>query len=301
MRTGWKRQAHLHLSLRHILNHAKMSFMNESNISRKRALAFIVAVGVVAFVVGAFLYGGGTRDILTDDTNTDDNCNVLAFSIKGYLSTYIPKQPAEQEIDVSSSEDIVDGILLAQNDPEMKAIMLSIDSSGGDGVAGEEIATALESFDKPSVAVIRSIGASAAYWASTGADKIYASKISDVGSIGVTASYLDESNKNAKDGYTFVELSSARYKDTGDPSKRLTQEEREILMSDLKKAHDVFVQDVATNRNLEVSAVQKLANGLTFIGEDALSYGLIDEIGDVASATKYLEEKIGEKAELCWQ
>ena len=275
--------------------------MDDSNISRKRVFALIVAVGIVAFAAGAFLYerkDDGDDSIAS--TNTDDTCNVLAFSIKGYLSTYIPKQPADQEVDVSSSEDIVKGILLAQNDPDIKAVMLSIDSHGGDGVAGEEIASALKSFDEPSVAVIRSIGASAAYWASIGADKMYASKISDVGGIGVTASYLDESNKNTKEGYTFIELTSAKYKDTGDPKKPLTQAEKEILMSDLRKVHNVFVEDVASKRKLEVSAVQKLANGLTFVGEDALSYGLIDEIGDVASATKYLEEKIGEKVEFCW-
>jgi len=274
--------------------------MEESKVSKKKALTFVVIVGVVAFVAGAFLYGGNASDILTDDTNTDDTCNVLVFSVKGYLSTFLLKQPVDLEVDVSSSEDIVDTILLAQNDPEIKAVMLSIDSHGGDGVAGEEIARALKSFDKPSVAVIRSIGASAAYWASTGADKIYASKISDVGGIGITASYLDESNKNTKDGYTFIELSSAKYKDTGDPNKQLTQEERTILMSDLRKVHTVFVQDVATNRNLEISEVEKLANGLTYVGTDALSYGLIDEIGDMTSATKYLEEKIGEKVETCW-
>ena len=277
--------------------------MDDSNISRKRVFALIIAVGIVALAAGAFLYERYGRKDDGDDSvasiNTDSTCNVLAFSIKGYLSTYMPKQPADQEVDVSSSQDIVDGILIAQNDPEIKAIMLSIDSHGGDGVAGEEIASALESFNKPNVAVIRSIGASSAYWASTGADKIYASKISDVGGIGVTASYLDESNKNTKEGYTFVELTSAKYKDTGDPKKPLTQAEKEILMSDLRKAHNVFVEDVASKRKLEVSAVQKLANGLTFVGEDALSYGLIDEIGDVASATKYLEEKIGEKVEFC--
>jgi len=272
--------------------------MEESKVSKKKALTFVVIVGVVAFVTGAFLYGGDTGDILTSDT--DDACNVLVFSVKGYLSTFLPKQPVDLEVDVSSSEDIVDTIFLAQNDPKIKAVMLSIDSHGGDGVAGEEIARALKSFDKPTVAVIRSIGASAAYWASTGADKIYASKISDVGGIGVTASYLDESNKNIKDGYTFVELSSAKYKDTGDPSKQLTQEERAILMSDLRKVHTVFVQDVATNRNLEISEVEKLANGLTYVGTDALDYGLIDEIGDMTSATKYLEEQIGEKVETCW-
>src|SRR3989344_6391890 len=268
----------------------------EKQISRKKALILVTSMGIAAFIGGYFF--SDETDITS--TISQEDCNVLAFSIKGYLSTYIPKQPVDQEVDVSSSEDIVDGIMTAQNDPDIKAVMLLVDSPGGDGVAGEEIASSLKNFDKPSVAVIRSIGASSAYWASTGADKIYASKISDVGGIGVTASYLDESNKNIKDGYTFVELSSAKYKDTGDPNKQLTQEERAILISDLRKVHTVFVQDVATNRNLEISEVEKLANGLTYVGTDALDYGLIDEIGDMTSATKYLEENIGEKVETCW-
>ncbi len=266
----------------------------EKKISRKRAIIFIIGIGVLSFAVGFFL---AQEDYFA---GTEDACNVLAFSLKGYLSTYTPAQPADQEVDVSSSEDIVDGILFAQDDPETKAVILSIDSGGGDGVAGEEIARALKSFGKPSVAVIRGVGASSAYWAATGADKIYASKISDVGSIGVTVSYLDESNKNIKEGYTYNELSSAKYKNTGDPSRPLTTEERAIILSDLKKAHNVFVQDVATNRKLEISDVEKLANGLTFVGEDALKYGLIDEIGDFISATKYIEEQIGEKPEICW-
>ena len=268
----------------------------EKQIGRKKALILAICIGVLAFLTGSYF----SDDIYIADTISQENCNILAFSIKGYLSTYMPKQPVDQEVDVSSSEDIVDGILTAQSDPDIKAVMLLIDSPGGDGVVGEEIARALKSFDKPSTAVIRSIGASSAYWASTGADKIYASKISDVGGIGVTASYLNESNKNAKDGYTFVELSSAKYKDAGDPNKPLTQEEREILLSDVRKVHKVFVEDVAMNRGLELKAVESLANGLTYIGEDALKYRLIDEIGDITTATRYLEDQIGEKAEFCW-
>src|SRR3989344_2153821 len=147
----------------------------EKQISRKKVLILVICVGIVAFIGGYFFLD--ETDIV--DTISQENCNVLAFSIKGYLSTYIPKQPVDQEVDVSSSEDIVDGILSAQSDPDIKAVMLLIDSHGGDGVAGEEIASSLKNFDKPSVAVIRSIGASSAYWASSGANKIYASRIID--------------------------------------------------------------------------------------------------------------------------
>jgi len=277
-----------------------MISMNENSVSRKKALLYIVIVGVIAFIAGSFL--SDSYSYYEDDSvaGLEDSCNVLVLSANGILSTYIPEQTTDDWSDVSSSEYITDGILLAQDDPDIKAVLLSIESSGGYGVAGEEIANALKRLDKPSVAVIRGVGASAAYWAATGADKIYASKISDVGSIAITASYLDETNKIAKEGYQYTELSSGKYKDLGDTGRPLTAEERAIVLSDLRKAHDVFVQVVATNRNLEKSEVEKLANGLTYVGTDALSYGLIDEIGDIATATKYLEEQIREKVELCW-
>lgn len=276
--------------------------MINGDISKRKTLICVAIVGIVAFFAGSLLSNSGYVNFYEDESETGigDSCNVLVLTANGYLTTYIPEEASEDWSDSSSSEYIMDGILLAQDDSNIKAVLLSIDSGGGDGVAGEEIANALRKLDKPSVAVIRSLGASASYWASTGADKIYASKISDVGSIAITASYLDETKKIESEGYQYTELSSGKYKDLGDPNRPLTAEERTIVLSDLRKAHDVFVQAVATNRNLEKSEVEKLANGLTYIGTDALSYGLIDEIGDLASATKYLEEQIGEKIELCW-
>lgn len=275
--------------------------MDTSTLTKKKALIYIVVIGVLAFVAGSLLFSSDYIDYEEGLTaGVDDNCNVLVLTANGFLSTYLPEQTTEEWSDVISSEYITDGIFFAQEDQNIKAVILSIDSAGGVGIAGEEIANALKRLDKPSVAVIRSLGASSAYWASTGADKIYASKISDVGSIAITASYLDESNKIAKEGYQYTELSSGKYKDLGDTGRPLTTEEKAIVLSDLRKNHEVFVQAVADNRGLEKSDVEKLANGLTYVGTDALSYGLIDEIGDMTSATKYLEEQIGEKVELCW-
>lgn len=270
----------------------------EKKITKKKALILIISIGITAFIAGSFLSEGSLYN--SDQITNSDDCNVTAFSIKGYLSTYTVKRPDDEEVDVSSSEDIVSGILSAEDDPQTKAIMVLIDSGGGGGVAGEEIARTLKGLSKPNIAVIRSIGASAAYLAATGADKIYASKISDVGGIGVTQSYLDQTAKDTKDGYKYIELTSAKYKDLGDSSRPITSEEKDIVFADLKKVHNIFVEEVAQNRNLKIADVNEIANGLTFVGTDALKYGLIDEIGDIVSATKYIENQIGEKAEICW-
>ena len=274
-------------------------------MSKRKATILIILIGVLAFVAGALLKDYYLEDAevsATEQTADAENedCNIAVFSIKGYLSTFLPKQPSEEEVDVSASEDIVAGLLAMEDDPQIKAIMVAIDSGGGDGVAGEEIANALKSLTKPNVAVIRSMGNSAAYWAATGADRIFASRASDVGSIGVTFSYLEQTAKDAKDGYKYIELTSAKYKDAGDPSRPLSSEEKSLILADLQKVHNVFVEEVAKNRNLEVEKVKTLANGLSYVGLDALNYGLVDEIGDIVSATKYLEGKTGEKADICW-
>lgn len=264
-------------------------------MSIKSTVAISLIIAIIAFIAGAVTFMGDYIEENPED-GLPLGCNVLVVPVNGYLSTY---QTVEED-DVSTSDDVLDALDLAQSEEQVKAVLLSVDSFGGDGVAGEEIANSLKTFEKPNVAVIRGIGASSAYWASTGADRIFASRISDVGSIGVTASYMDESLKNAREGYTYVELASTPYKDLGDPSRPLNNAEKALLLADIKKMHEVFVDDVAANRSIERDKVAQLANGLTFTGVDALEKGLIDEIGDLATATKYIESQIGEKVEPCW-
>jgi protease-4 len=238
----------------------------------------------------------------------DSYCNVVGINLHGMLATYIPTQgsaddPEEYQTqygDAVGSEDIVSTIRGADQDDTIKAIIMEVDSSGGYPVAGEEIADALKQSTKPTVVVIRQSGLSAAYWASTGAEQIFASKNSDVGSIGVTSSYLDNVGKNQKDGNAYVQLSSGKYKDAGNPDKSLTEEERQLFLRDIKITHENFIEAVANNRNIPVEQVKAIADGSSVLGEKAKSLNLIDQIGGWPEAEKYIEQQIGEKPEICW-
>lgn len=236
-------------------------------------------------------------------SNEDMNCSVMGINLRGTLLTYIPpnnENGSFTDTDLSASEEINYLIRQANEDEEIKAILIEVDSFGGYPVAGEEIANALESSKKPTVAVIRQSGLSAAYWALSGAKYIFASKNSDVGSIGITSSYLDNVVKNQKDGNTYVQLNSGKYKDAGDPDRLLTEEERQLFLRDIKIAHQNFIYDVAANRNISVEDVEKIADGSSVLGERAKELKLIDEIGSITEAEAYLEQKIGEKPEICW-
>ena len=101
---------------------------------------------------------------------------------------------------VTSSQDAVEFIEKADKNPSIKAIILEINSPGGSAVASEEIANAVRKTNKTTVAWIREVGASGAYWVASASDKIVASPMSITGSIGVISSYLEFSKLFEKYG-----------------------------------------------------------------------------------------------------
>ena len=240
-------------------------------------------------------------DTLYEDSLEEGVCNVLGLELHGDLYTYIPPTDTDEDIyDATASENIVFGIEDAESDESITAIILEVDSYGGYPVAGEEVAIALKKATKPIVVLIRGGGASAAYMAASGADIIFASKNSDVGGIGVTMSYLEYVRQNEKEGLTYIPLASGKFKDTGDPDKALTWEEKNLLMRDVNILHHNFVKMVAENRSLDIEKVEKIADGSTMLGEMAFENGLIDQIGGMYDVKEYLKEKIGEDVEICW-
>jgi len=268
------------------------------------AFCFVLFVGGYFFSNTIHDLSNGTNTASEDRGESEKSCNVYGVELRGDLLTYIPKtdlnDSGDLALDEVSSEDILSTLEGADKDDRIKAILLEVDSSGGRPVAGEEINEAVKNSKKPVVAFIRSVGASAAYLAASGADQIFASKYSDVGSIGVTMSYLDNVGQNKSDGLSYNSLSSGKFKDAGSPDKGLTQEERILFMRDVNIMHQYFVKDVAENRKLDIEKVKKLADGSTMLGQAALENGLIDQIGGYEDAKNYLKENIGEDVEVCW-
>ena len=269
------------------------------------AAAVIIIKDELVWQVDSFL---SDENMLSDGTTQEErSCNVRGIALHGDLVTYIPsfgvstneEDENRSTGDQTASERIVSAIDEAEKDDDIKAILIEVDSYGGYPVAGEEVAAAVNNAEKPIVALIREGGASAAYWAVNGADRIFASKNSTVGSIAVTMSYVDSVSQNKKEGLTYVPLSSGKFKDTGDPNKTLTGEEKDLLMRDVNILHENFVKTVAENRNLDVEKVRQFADGSTMLGEMALQNGLIDQIGGLVEVKKFFKEKIGEEAEIC--
>jgi signal peptide peptidase SppA len=269
------------------------------------------SIVIGGYILGSYFYNESSPG----DTPTTEsgNCNVQGINLHGTIVTYNSNDSYDDQgnlmYDQTSSEDVAWYIKNANNNPDIKAIVIEVDSGGGSPVGGEEISNAVKNSKKPVVAFIRDIGASAAYLGISSADRVFASVNSNVGSIGVTQSYLSNVGKNQKEGVAYIELTSGKYKDTGAPDKVLTYDEKTLLLRDINIMFENFVKAVAQNRGLTIKAVKSFADGSTVMGERAKELGMIDEIGGINEVEKYLEgvindkveSLINDKVEVCWQ
>ncbi len=254
-----------------------------------QAVKIILGLIILSFVLSVIV-----SMFIEDDFDGLDG-NVAVIEITGTIL-------AEEDMDflfedVTSSDDIRKLIRKADRDDGIKAIVFKINSPGGSAVASEEIAREIQKTNKTTVAWIREVGASGAYWIASSADHVIANRMSITGSIGVIASYLGFSGFIAEHNVTYERLVSGNLKDIGSPFREMTQEERVLFQKSLDSIHNYFVEEVAKNRNLKKKDVEKIATGQFFIGAEAKELGLVDELGGREEAIAYLEEKIGEEAD----
>lgn len=256
--------------------------------------------GISVFSAGLLIWGvwhdeWSGYNASAGTTISDGSCNIAVVPIVGEIISYTGVGD-DSSGNMPPSSTNPDGVLttlrVAEADQNILGILVRIDSYGGAPVASEIIANGFKHASLPIVALIQETGISGAYLAATGAKTIIASPFSDIGSIGMTMSYLDNTVKNTKDGLRYVPLASAQFKDYGNPDKPLTQAERILLERDLKIYHDQFVKEVAENRNLPIEQVAKLADGSSMPGSLALENKLIDALGDQETAREWFAERL---------
>ncbi len=189
-------------------------------------------------------------------------------------------------------DEVIPQLQQADQDPNVKAIVLEINSPGGSAVASAEIAQAVEHLNKTTYAVIREMGASGAYWIASSTDKIIASPMSITGSIGVISSYLDFSELFQKYGVTYDRLVAGNYKDIGSPYKTLTKEEQGILQEKLDKIHKIFIDQVLSKRNIKKQDIATISTGTFFLGTEAKDLGLVDELATKQDAYTLIKQEL---------
>lgn len=185
----------------------------------------------------------------------------------------------------TSASQIENALNEANSNPNVKAIVLDINSKGGSQVACEEIADDIEKSSKPVVAYIGDNGLDESYLIASGADAIVASSSSSIGGIGLS---LIDSNKYSKTKLTGVyneDYLKLRKSNESNPDNLLNGQKM------IDQDYTQFIKTIAENRNLKPNYLAKLAHGKRYNGNEAKNLGLIDKIGNKNNAIKLAASK----------
>jgi protease IV len=186
------------------------------------------------------------------------------------------------------SRSVVEQLQRFESSDSVHAILLNIDSPGGGVAVSQEIYSQIkrlrERNHKIVVAYLSSVGASGAYYAACGADKIIANPGSVVGSIGVIAEWVNYGDLLEWAKMKEVVLKTGEFKDAGSATRSLTDREKAYFQSLIDDMHGQFIHVVADGRKMELQQVKTMADGRVFSGRDALERKLIDATGDFQDA-----------------
>ncbi len=182
----------------------------------------------------------------------------------------------------SSMKQIGIAFQAALDDPEVKAILLDVDSPGGTVDGTEELAQAIydaRGKGKPIWAYTDGMMDSGAYWIASAAERIYISgDTPEVGSIGVVATHIDQSKADEAFGEKWTEITAGKYKRIASGHAPLTEEGAAYIQDQVDYIYSKFVDTVARNRNADHDSAMAMADGKIFIGWQAVTIGLVDGV-----------------------
>lgn len=242
-------------------------------------ILLLLAVAAVAILLpGDFADSGSIAMINLDGTISSESSEESLFS------SYEP-----------NVDDYIEWIEDAADNEGTKAIIIKINSPGGESIASEKLARAIKeaSGKKVVVAYVESMAASAAYQAASSTDYIVAEKQSFVGNIGVRMEIIHYYGLMDDLGINVTTIKSGEFKDIGSPTRPMTPEEEEMLQSIVDESYYDFVSWVAENRNMSFNETLKLADGRIYSGVQAQKAGLVDMVGTEEDAINVAAEMAG--------
>ncbi len=264
---------------------------------KRSSLAWILVIGAILcglFVISLF----AIMAIVSDGDG-----------LTGGIGDRIGVIPVEGVIDDQMAKNVNRHLKQYGDDSRIKAILLRVDSPGGGVSPSQEIYREIkrikEEKKKKVVVSMASVAASGGYYIACPADKIYANPGSITGSIGVIAEWLNYKELAEWAKLKPVVFKSGEFKDTGSPTRDLTDSEKKYFQAMINELYVQFVNAVADGREgkgeagseLTKDRVMLLADGRIYTGEAAKKSGLVDEIGNYEDALKATAKMAGIKGE----
>jgi protease IV len=263
-----------------------MTFEADQIIDRRRLRRKLSFWRVVAFLVLVLAIIGG----------------YAVFAGRDGIPEFASAQIARVTLNGFITEDRKRNELLAKlaETDAVKAVIVSIDSTGGATAGGEALYENLRRLTeaKPTVATLGTFAASAAYMAAIATDHIVSRRTSITGSIGVLFQYPEVSELMKKVGVALEEVKSSPLKAEPSPFKPPSPEATAVIAGVVRDTYEWFVDIVAERRDLPRATALRLADGRIYTGRQALAAKLVDEIGGEEEAIAWLAKEHGINADL---
>ncbi|BEK11627.1 signal peptide peptidase SppA [Campylobacter jejuni] len=194
--------------------------------------------------------------------------------------------------EIFDSSAVLEKIINAKNDSNIKGVLFVIDSPGGAFAPSMELALAIKDLKikKPVLVYASGTMASGSYLAGVGANKILANPASFIGSIGVIMQGADLSGLANKLGIKEQTIQAGEFKSAGTFARAWNENERNFLQGLIDQSYDLFIGFVAKERALDLNKKDQWANARVFLAAKAKELGLIDELSNYENAKKELEK-----------
>lgn len=265
-------------------------------MNQRRWVALAIAVGLLLFSgitqrvnnqaqeeqltgINELLYGSNDLEkTVVEEGNS--NQQILKLSVEGTIADSGSSSLFSN--DTYDHQLFLEELEAAASDPEIKGILLEVNSPGGGVYESAEIAKKMAAIKEAGIPVyvsMKQMAASGGYYISAAADKIFASEETVTGSIGVIMSGTNYAGLFEKLGIEDTTVKSGALKDIGSSTREPTEADKEVLQVYVDSAFGRFVKVVAKGRQMPEETVRKLADGRIYDGAQAKENGLVDEIG----------------------
>ena len=251
----------------------------------------IVAVVVVLFLIGCQaprirLFPSAADPLQEYTLEGTEKGKVLVISIRGTISD----APKKQFITTRPSmvQEVVSQLRKAGKDPEVRAVLLKVNSPGGSVTASDILYNEIVAFKQKTkakvVVAMMGVAASGGYYISLPADYILAHPTSLTGSVGVLFLRPDVAGLMDKIGVDVEVSKTGKNKDMGSPFRQATAEEKQIIKGLIDQLGKQFLDRIAEHRKIDPENLKAISAARIFLANDALKLGMVDSIGYLAEA-----------------
>ncbi|MFD1512037.1 signal peptide peptidase SppA [Halomarina rubra] len=218
--------------------------------------------------------------------------NVAEVAVEGPITRNGGGGPVPGGVRGTPADDVVEQIEAADADDNVDALLVKLNTPGGEVVPSDDIRNAALAFEGPTVAYTTDTCASGGYWIASGCDELWARDTSIVGSIGVIGSRVNATDLADQLGLSYERFAAGKYKDAGTALRELEPEEREYLQGIIDDYYQHFVERVAQGRGMAPGDIRQ-TEARVYIGERAYDLGLVDALGTRDDALDHVEEILG--------